>query len=381
MTSGCREAKISYSNRPNMPVYDSFLRPLLFTLPPEAAHTLGTAALRTFLCARPVREAIKRRCQPGEESALQRFGLSFPNPIGMAAGFDKNGKLAPHLAALGFGFVEVGTVTLAPQPGNPSPRMFRLAADSALINRLGFNNDGADAVAKRLERARGQCVIGVNIGRNKDVPNSEAVANYVETFRRVAPVADYIAVNVSSPNTPGLRNLQGGESLDELLAALQETNRAGETGLKPLLVKIAPDLDDQEIDTIVDLAMKHGLAGIIATNTTVGREGLTTPGEKVRNCGEGGLSGMPLRKRSTEVISRVFKASGGRLTVVGVGGIFTPEDAFEKVLAGASLLQAYTGFVYKGPMFAKHINEGLGRLLREEGYSHIDEAVGTAVQK
>jgi len=334
---------------------------------------MGGRLLSGLLKSEAARKLVGKRFGVSFEPPLERFGLKFANPLGIAAGFDKNATMAGALAALGFGFVEVGTVTLRPQEGNPRPRLFRLTDDRALINRLGFNNDGARAVAERLAMLGRKCVIGVNIGKNREVPNEVAVANYVETFEIVHPVADYVTVNISSPNTPGLRELQKAENLDELLIALQQRNR--ELGAKPLLVKVAPDLADEEVNAIADTCVQLGIAGIIATNTTVSRDGLRTPDPA--SFGPGGLSGKPLAARSNQIISRIFQRTGGRLPIIGVGGIFTPEDAFEKVCCGASLLQAYTGFIYGGPGFARDINRGLQRILRERGFKNFDDAVGS----
>jgi dihydroorotate dehydrogenase len=341
----------------------------MFSLDAERAHDLGMLVLRSGL-ARPF---YSRDVFP--ELETQVFGLRFKNPVGIAAGFDKNGTVVEQLASLGFGFVEVGTVTLKPQPGNERPRMFRLPADHALINRLGFNNDGAEAVAERLAKTKRTCVVGVNIGKNRDVAIADAVENYVRTFDIVRPVADYITVNISSPNTPNLRELQKGESLDELLSALTERN-SGNTK-KPLLVKIAPDLNDAEIDAIVEKCLMCGIDGIIATNTTISREGLKT--RAVETIGAGGLSGRPLTLRSTEVIRRIFEVSAGKIPIVGVGGIFDTSDAFEKIAAGASLVQAYTGFVYGGPSFPAVVCRELSKLTAEKGFRSIGDAVGSAV--
>ena len=342
----------------------------MFGLEAERAHELGIRALKSGLAGPFYSDPNVFDFGP-----IKRFGLEFPNPIGVAAGFDKNGVVFEQLASLGFGSVEVGTVTLKPQKGNEKPRLFRLPADKALINRLGFNNDGAKVVAGRLASRKRKSVVGVNIGKNKDVPNEEAIENYLACFEIVHPVADYIAVNVSSPNTPGLRDLQKNDNLDELLSALQMRNK--ELGTKPLLVKIAPDLTEADIESIVDVAIRLKLSGLIATNTTVSRERLKT--NDVDSFGNGGLSGKPLSDRSTEVISMIFKASGGKLPIIGVGGIFTAEDAFEKIAAGASLLQVYTGFVYGGPRFAQDINSGLANILEAKGFSTLDEAVGCSV--
>lgn len=351
--------------------WNKFVRPALFALDAENAHELGMKGLRSGASRLLAGKAPKFDLGP-----IQRFGLPFSNPLGMAAGFDKNGVAVNQLADLGFGFVEVGTVTLKAQPGNPKPRMFRLPKDKALINRLGFNNDGAEAVADRLRKLDRKCVVGVNIGKNKDVANEEAVENYLATLEIVHPVADYVAVNISSPNTPNLRELQKSDSLEMLVNALQARNR--EWGEKPLLVKIAPDLSDQEIEAAVDICLRHEVAGIIATNTTISRTGLETT--DVERIGAGGLSGRPLAKRSTEVISTIYKYSNGNLPIIGVGGIFDANDAFEKIAAGASLLQAYTGFIYGGPGFAHRINSGLSRLLKERGFGKLDEAVGSGIR-
>jgi dihydroorotate dehydrogenase len=363
-----------------MPLYESILRPLLFKLPPETAHELGLGLLRLGLGVPPARFAARKSCETEGFDKLERFGLKFANPLGMAAGFDKNGRVTSQLSALGFGFVEVGTVTLEPQSGNPKPRMFRLPLDQAIINRLGFNNEGAKAISDRLCDRKDGCVVGINIGKNRDVPNDEAVDNYLETFKLVHPVADYVAVNVSSPNTPGLRELQSADALEVLLSELSKCNEDFEVR-KPILLKIAPDLNEEQVGEVVDAAIRCGIAGIIATNTTVGREGLRTSEEEIKKIGPGGLSGKPLSNRSCSVIRKVFKLSDGKLPIIGVGGIFTAEDAFAKIAAGASLLQAYTGFVYGGPWFARHINQGLLRILKEKGFNGLDEAVGTGTAK
>jgi dihydroorotate dehydrogenase len=349
--------------------WEKIVRPAMFALDAERAHEFGMEALEAGF-ASPFYSDDSSRSEFGE---IERFGLKFSNPIGIAAGFDKNGRAVNQLASLGFGFVEVGTVTLRPQKGNNKPRMFRLPADSALINRLGFNNDGAEAVANRLLPLRRKCVVGVNIGKNKDVPNEEAVENYLATFEIVHPVADYIAVNVSSPNTANLRELQQADHLRELLKALQDRNV--ELGRKPLLVKIAPDLSESEIESIVGLCVDLDISGIIATNTTISRDGLNTL--KPEDFGAGGLSGRPLAKRSTHVISAIYRYSDGTLPIIGVGGIFTAEDAFDKVAAGASLVQAYTGFVYGGPSFPSDISTGLANILKSRGFSSLNAAVGS----
>lgn len=352
-------------------LWEKIGRPLLFRFDAERVHEFGVGALQKGLASPFYSEPDYFKFGP-----VERFGLAFPNPIGIAAGFDKNAFVFDELQSLGFGFVEIGTVTLKPQKGNEKPRLFRLPDDNALINRLGFNNDGAEAIALRLEAKR-KGIVGVNIGKNKDVRNEEAVENYLACFEIVHSVADYIAVNVSSPNTPGLRELQQGENLDELVSVLEDRNR--ELGSKPLLVKIAPDLTNDEIDTIVDISLQHELAGIIATNTTISRHDLKT--RNVERFGSGGLSGKPLADRSTQIISQVYKKTNGTLPVIGVGGIFTAEDAFAKIAAGASLVQAYTGFVYGGPRFANDICRGLERILDASGFSTFEDAVGSQTRQ
>ncbi|MEK7724792.1 MAG: quinone-dependent dihydroorotate dehydrogenase, partial [Acidobacteriota bacterium] len=283
-----------------MSIYNSIIRPALFNLSAERAHEIGINSLRYGLASETLQDQFAKRFECNEFGNLERFGLTFKNPLGMAAGFDKNGIVVNQLASLGFGFVEVGTLTFKPQPGNEKPRMFRLPEDKGLINRLGFNNEGTPTVVERLKQLNPKCVLGVNIGKNKDVPNEEAIENYLKSFELACEVADYITVNVSSPNTPNLRELQKAESLDELLKTLQDNN------LKkiPLLVKIAPDLSESEIEAITDIALKLNLSGIIATNTTISREGLKTKIEET-----GGLSGKPVAKRSTEVISTIYRYS------------------------------------------------------------------------
>ena len=362
---------------PELSLY-SLIRPILFRLPAESAHEFALKALRSGLSTSFAREAVAKRLATREFGSLNRFGLEFSNPIGLAAGFDKNGSYTRELAALGFGFIEIGTVTNRPQPGNPKPRVFRLPKDHALINRLGFNNAGAAQVADNLRNHRPACVVGVNIGKSRHVAIEEAMPDYLASFDSVYEVADYIAVNVSSPNTPNLRALQAASLLKELLTALQQRNKELSSDRpKPLLLKIAPDLSESEIEEIVAVAIEADIAGIIATNTTVRREGLRTPAAEVQRLGEGGLSGAPLRSRSNEVISLIYNLTRGRLPIIGVGGIFTAEDAWAKICAGASLIQLYTGFIYEGPTVVRRINEGLAAIMKREGLALIDEAVGS----
>lgn len=361
--------------------YRSLLRPLLFRLPPETAHELALRTLQLSLGAKWLRRlaASRFRCAPGGE--LRRFGLTFQNPIGLAAGFDKNATAAENLAALGFGFIEVGTVTQHAQPGNERPRLFRLPRDRALINRQGFNNHGAAALAKRLAAHRPACVLGVNIGKSRVVPLEDAVDDYLASFDLVYAHADYIVINVSSPNTPNLRELQRADALSALLDALQQRNRElaqayERAEVVPLLVKIAPDLEMRDLEAIVEVAERAKLAGIIATNTTTSRSGLRTSTERVAALGQGGLSGAPLRARSTAMIAALYRLTGGRLNIIGVGGIFNAADAWEKICAGASLVQLYTGFIYEGVGVVREINEGLEEIMKRQGFRSLDEAVG-----
>ena len=357
------------------------MRPLLFRLPPETAHELALDALSIALSTKWARRIAGRRFVSAPFGELQRFGLSFTNPVGLAAGFDKNGTAAEYLAALGFGFIEVGSVTNIAQPGNPRPRLFRLPQDKALINRAGFNNNGAAALAKHLESHRPDCVLGINIGKSRAVALEDAAEDYLASFEAVHRLADYIVVNVSSPNTPNLRELQRPVALDNLLNALQKRNQElaskhpGKQAV-PLLVKIAPDLDEKDLESIVETAERASIAGIIATNTTTSRARLRTTPEKVAACGEGGLSGAPLNQRSTEIVAALYRLTRGRMTIIGCGGVFTAEDAWEKLSAGAKLIQLYTGFIYQGPGIARDINEGLAEILSKQGFRTLDEAVG-----
>jgi len=360
-------------------VYRSLVRPLLFSLPPETAHELALHSLS--LQPKFINKVVARRHQSSPTLALNRFGLTFPNPVGLAAGFDKDGVALQALAALGFGFIEAGTVTFHPQPGNPRPRLFRLPQDKALINRAGFNNAGAAAFAQRIKRQRPNCVLGVSIGKSKITPLDQANEDYLRSFELVYKVADYVAVNVSSPNTPQLRDLQQSEQLSALLTALQARNRELQQLHQrqqpmPLLVKLSPDLTRDELAVIVDVLARLEIDGIIATNTTVARGELRSKQEEVAACGDGGLSGAPLRKRSTRMIADLHRLTRGRIPLIGVGGIFTAEDAWEKIAAGASLVQLYTGFIYRGPNIAREIGHGLEQILKREGLVKIEDAVG-----
>jgi dihydroorotate dehydrogenase len=313
-----------------------------------------------------VRRLVARALAPRDPAlAVHALGLDFPSPLGLAAGFDKDAGHVDALAALGFGFVEIGTVTAHGQPGNPRPRMFRLPADRALVNRMGFNNDGAEAAAGRLSRPRDPgTVVGVNIGRTKSA--EDAGADYRASAARLAPLADYLVINVSSPNTPGLRDLQAVEQLAGLIADVRAATATAGRHV-PLLVKIAPDLADDDVDAIADLALAAGLDGVIATNTTTARDGLVSPAAAVAAAGAGGVSGAPVADRSLAVLRRLRDRAGDRLILVSVGGVETPEDAWERLRAGATLVQAYTGFVYGGPLWPWRMHRGLSRLVRREG--------------
>jgi dihydroorotate dehydrogenase len=350
-------------------LYRAIYTALFRRLPPETAHAVGFWLIRAA-AAVPGGTWLLRRILAPREAALRvrALGLDFPGPLGLAAGFDKDGRGAAALAALGFAFVEVGTVTARPQPGNPRPRMFRFPAERAVVNRMGFNNSGAAAVAVRLRASRPmgdpRPVIGVNIGKTKVVPEDEAAADYATSARLVADVADYVVVNVSSPNTPGLRDLQAVGRLRPLLATVRSAlDEASPRRRVPLLVKIAPDLADADIDAIADLALELGLDGIIATNTTISREGLRDPAA-VAAAGAGGMSGAPLAARALEVLRRLHARVGDRLVLIAVGGIETADDAAERLAAGATLVQAYTAFIYQGPFWPRQVHAGLARRAR-----------------
>lgn len=334
------------------------IKPLLFKFDPEDIHHVVTGGLRAANRIWGVKSILKNTCQ-FEDKRLERefFGLKFKNPVGLAAGFDKNAAMVEELAELGFGFIEVGTVTPLPQPGNEKPRMFRLPADEAIINRMGFNNQGVDVVAERLRLIdRKGLIIGGNIGKNKATPNEDAVSDYIKCFDRLFDVVDYFVVNVSSPNTPGLRELQEKEPLKNILNTLQQRNRKNDVS-RPILLKIAPDLTNSQLDDIIEIVNETKIAGVIATNTTISRQGLAS--SEVLSKESGGLSGKPLSRRSTEVIRYLSEHSNRSFVIIGVGGIHSPEDAIEKIRAGASLIQIYTGFIYEGPVLVKRILKGL----------------------
>ena len=360
-----------------MRLYPTFFTLVFSRMDAELAHTLGFAGIRLAHRA-GLGVLLRRLTRPAPGSAVEAMGLRFPSPFGLAAGFDKAASGTHALSDLGFGHIEIGTVTGRAQPGNPKPRLFRLLEDRAVINRMGFNNPGARAVAPRIAAAlqtlsaqalktgRPRPVVGVNIGKTKAVALADAATDYVSSTRALAPYADYLVVNVSSPNTPGLRQLQDLESLRPLLSAVRAESQRVTGRHVPLLVKIAPDLTDQDVVAVADLAVALGLDGIVATNTTVAREGLglRSAPDTVAACGAGGLSGAPLRRRCLEVLDLLHAHAGQRLTLISVGGVTTAEDVLERLAAGADLVQGYTAFLYEGPLWAARINRGLARAAR-----------------
>ncbi|MDL2320501.1 quinone-dependent dihydroorotate dehydrogenase [Alistipes sp. OttesenSCG-928-B03] len=336
-------------------MYKHILRPILFWFSPESIHHFVAGMLR-FACKVPGGRAILRAMFACKDKSLERevFGIKFPNPVGLAAGFDKNGGLTREMESLGFGFVEVGTVTPKGQPGNPKPRSFRLRQDEALVNRMGFNNKGLENMVENLRKRKGRVVVGANLGKNTLTPNEDAPGDYLKLFRSLYEYADYFAINVSCPNVKSLTALQNRESVMAILDPLFDFRR-GQNDYRPILLKISPDLSDADIDTMVDIMIETPLDGIIATNTTTSREGLATPQKTIEAIGNGGLSGSPLTERAIEVVKRVYERSEGRYPIIGVGGIMTPDDALRMLDAGASLVQVYTGFIYNGPGFVRKI--------------------------
>lgn len=341
----------------------SLIKPLLFRMDAERAHhftiqNLQWAGRFPFLFQLIVGGKISH-------PSLQRelFGLKFSNPVGLAAGLDKNGEVVDEMAAMGFGFIETGTITPYPQPGNEKPRLFRLLRNEALINRMGFNNVGAEVAAQHLKRRKSNLIVGVNIGKNKSTPNEQAVRDYEYCFKTLFPFGDYFVVNVSSPNTPGLRALQDKDSLTSILTSLQDINQSKEKP-KPLLLKISPDLTESQLDEVIAVALQTKIHGLVATNTTIGREKLSYTEQEIENYGAGGLSGQPLTEKSTDVVRYIAKRSrelnnGIKIPIIGVGGIMNTEDAISKLDAGADLLQLYTGFIYRGPRLIRDINRAI----------------------
>jgi len=340
-------------------MFKQFIRPLLFLLQPEKAHYF-TVGLLSFLLKIPILGSIFKGINKIENKTLERtvFGLTFKNPVGLAAGFDKNATFINEMDACGFGFIEVGTVTPKPQDGNPKPRLFRLSKNEALINRMGFNNLGVEAMVQQLKNRNKNILVGGNIGKNKVTPNEEALNDYLICFEALHPYVDYFVVNVSSPNTPGLRDLQDKEPLTKILKTLVERNLAFKYQ-KPILLKIAPDLTDTQLDDIIEIVADSKIDGVIATNTTVDRNNLSYSSAEIEKIGMGGLSGKPVKDKSNYVIAYLHKKSNASFPIIGVGGIHSASDAIEKLNAGASLVQLYTGFVYEGPSLIKAINKAI----------------------
>ena len=355
-----------------MTLYDAALK-AMFLLPPERIHAIVSGGVRALSSATAANRAIERVVRVHDHCLEQElFGVRFPAPLGLAAGFDKNAAAVDAWGAVGFGYAELGTVTPRPQPGNLATRLFRLPDDHAILNRMGFNNAGALTVAKNLKTKRKtRDIIGINIGKNKT--QTDPVADYRAGATLLGPLADYLVVNVSSPNTPGLRDLQ---AVEELRPILTEVTRATST---PVLVKIAPDLLDDDVLAVADLAVELGLAGVVATNTTISRQGLTTPPADVAALGAGGISGAPLHNRSLEVLKLLHAHVGDRLVLVSVGGIMTPTQAWDRIAAGASLLQGYTPFIYGGPGWIRKVHAGICAQLKAHGLQHMSEAVGSGL--
>ena len=340
-------------------MYTHIIRPLLFLLKPETIHGLIVSLVKFFFAIPGIKWFTKNiYSYPHPKLSRNVFGIEFKNPVGLAAGFDKNAELYNHFDAFGFSFIEIGTVTPKPQPGNPKPRSFRLKADKALINRMGFNNKGVINAKEMLKNKPRNVVIGGNIGKNTATPNADAVADYLECFKELYSVVDYFVVNVSCPNVKNLKDLQDTDNLKAILSALTD-NRQQQQTRKPILLKISPDLTSEMLDSNISIATEMGLDGFVATNTTTSRENLSTPDSIVGNIGNGGLSGLPIRNRSTEVIRYVHKKTNGKMPIIGVGGIMSEKDALEKIEAGATLIQLYTGFIYQGPSLAKRICKAL----------------------
>jgi dihydroorotate dehydrogenase len=355
-------------------IYEQLFDRVLSRIEPERAHALAFQALDAVTVRPGPRRRIRALTHPDDQLIrVNAMGLSFPSPLGVAAGLDKNAEHFEGLGALGFGFVEVGTVTPKPQASNPPPILARVVDDRALLNRMGFPNKGAEAAARRLGGRRKETIVGVNVGKNRDTEVDAAADDYREAARIAGPQADYIVLNVSSPNTPGLRDL---ESVQKLRPLVQEVQ--GQTADKPLLVKISPDLSDDDVDAVAELALELGLAGIIATNTTVRRDMLTTPHSRIAWPEGGGISGAPLKARSLEVLRRLRARVGDRIVLISVGGVESADDVWERVLAGATLVQAYTGLIYGGPGWPRAINFELARRVWEAGAGSIQELVGTA---
>lgn len=361
-------------------LYRNVAKPLLFRMDPEKVHHLTIGGL-SLIGKLPGAVAMLERMYGVEETpelSTELWGIRFPHPVGLAAGLDKNAKAVDAFSSMGFGFIEVGTVTPLPQQGNELPRLFRLPDDEALINRMGFNNCGMKQLAHNLRQtARRTVPVAINIGKNKTTPNEQAESDYRKCIEHLYSSGDFFVVNISSPNTPDLRKLQNGDHLRSLLQAVTEEmekqRQIHGSGVKPVLVKIAPDVTDPELEEMVETIASSGVSGVIATNTTLSRDGLTDVAAKET----GGLSGKPLTRRSTEIIRMIYRATEGKLPIIGCGGIFSDVDAYEKIRAGASLVEIYTALIYEGPEINRAINSGIRELLRKDGYTHISQAVGS----
>lgn len=346
----------------------------MFTLRPERIHGLMSRGLQQVAGSRAALSAMDGALAVHDDALSQQIaGLTFPRPLGLAAGFDKDAKEVDAWGPLGFGFAEIGTVTALAQPGNPTPRLFRLPKDKAILNRMGFNNEGSRAAAMRLQKRSTDIPVGANLGKSKLVAAEIADRDYRESAKAIGGVADYLVINVSSPNTPGLRDLQAVESLRPIIRAVQEEST------RPLFVKIAPDLSDEDIDQVCDLAIEMGVTGLIATNTTISREGLKTPAHEVKAMGAGGISGAPVAARALEVLRRLAARADGKLVLIGVGGIDSPRVAWERISAGANLIQGYTPFIYGGPDWIREIHQGLSAQLKAHGLENISQAVGSGL--
>lgn len=344
-------------------MYKKIIRPILFLVDPERIHSVINTGMKVARCVglgKVMDWCYNPRCLQME---TEFCGIKFPNKIGIAAGFDKNAEVYKMLGNMGFGHVEIGTVTPRPQPGNPKPRLFRLPADSALINRMGFNNKGVENAVKKLRRRNHKIVIGGNIGKNSSTPNENAVDDYLACFQALYDYVDYISVNVSCPNVTNLRELQGQESLEKILSALAEQRRQ-KAVYKPILLKISPDLNFQQIDESLVIIECYGIDGVVAANTSTTRDGLKTSEERIKEIANGGLSGLPLRDRSVEIIRYISQKTGGKLPIIGVGGTMSPADAIAKLEAGATLVQVFTGFIYYGPKLAKDVNKAVKKCLQ-----------------
>jgi dihydroorotate dehydrogenase len=347
-------------------MYKSMIRPALFLVNPETVHHMVVGMLHTGFALPGIKSVVKKQyAHDDPESAIELFGIRFPNRVGLAAGFDKKANAYNHLAAFGFGHIEIGTVNPLPQPGNPKPRLFRLKQDKALINRMGFNNPGVDVFVENLRKVHPKVIIGGNIGKNTLTPNENAIEDYLICFNKLFDYVDYFVINVSCPNVENLHKLQDKDELVKIIEKINESNNS-RSKRKPVLLKIAPDLNHGQLDDIISVVRSTGLDGIIAANTTTTRNGLTTPQDKVNAIGRGGLSGAPVKDMSTRTIRYLHEKTGDTIPIIGVGGIMSPEDAIEKLEAGASLVQIYTGFIYEGPGLVNRINRKISQWVRKK---------------